>query len=161
MAKKLKPYDLYWLEEPVDPVDDYQTMARIRRDTGVAVAAGENIGHAGEAHYAMGLGALDIFQPSITKIGGITAVRKAIAVAKAHGVRVMPHSPYFGPGLIATLHVIAADLPDSLCERFYCDLEATPLGDAIAARDGHMSVPQGPGLGIDIDERVIDRYRVA
>jgi D-galactarolactone cycloisomerase len=161
MARKLKSYDLYWLEEPVDPVDDYQAMARIRRETGMTIAAGENIGHAGEARYAIELGALDIFQPSITKIGGILAMRKAIAVAKEHGARVMPHSPYFGPGLIATLHVIAADLPGSLCERFYCELEATPLGDATAARDGHMQVPQGPGLGIDIDERVIARYRVA
>jgi D-galactarolactone cycloisomerase len=88
-------------------------------------------------------------------------MRKAIAIAQKHGVRVMPHTPYFGPGLIATLHVIAACLPDSMCERFYCELEATPLGDAIEARDGHMKVPQGPGLGIDIDESVIARYRVA
>ena len=161
MARKLKPYDLYWLEEPVDPVDDYDTMARIRRDTGMAVAAGENIGHAGEARYAIECGALDIFQPSVTKIGGIVAMRRAIAVAKEHGVRIMPHSPYFGPGLIATLHVIAADLPDSLCERFYCELEATPLGNAIIARDGHMQVPQRPGLGIEVDEQVIARYRIA
>ncbi len=160
MARKLKAYDLFWLEEPVDPVDDYGTMASIRRDSGMTIAAGENIGHAGEARYAMELGALDIFQPSVTKIGGILAMGKAIAVAKKHGVRVMPHSPYFGPGLIATLHVIAACLPNSLCERFYCELEATPLGEAITARDGHMQVPQGPGLGIDIDERVIARYRV-
>jgi len=73
----------------------------------------------------------------------------------------MPHSPYFGPGLIATLHVIAADLPDAMCERFYCELEATPLGDAIAAPDGFMRVPQGPGLGIDVDESIIARYAVA
>jgi D-galactarolactone cycloisomerase len=160
MARKLKAYDLYWLEEPVDPVDDYDTMARIRRETEMTVAAGENIGHAGEARYAIELGALDIFQPSITKIGGILAMRKAIDVAKKRGVHIMPHSPYFGPGLIATLHVIAADLPDSMCERFYCELAATPLGDAIVARDGHMNVPQGPGLGIDLDEDVIGRYRV-
>jgi D-galactarolactone cycloisomerase len=160
MARKLQAYDLCWLEEPVDPVDDYDTMARIRRDTGMTIAAGENIGHAGEARYAIERGAFDIFQPSVTKIGGILAMRRAIEVAKKHGVRVMPHSPYFGPGLIATLHVIAADLPDSLCERFYCDLEATPLGEAIAARDGHMNVPQGPGLGIDVDESVIARYRI-
>ena len=160
MARNLKAYDLYWLEEPVDPVDDYETMARIRRDTGMTIAAGENIGHAGEARFAIECGALDVFQPSVTKIGGITAMRKAIAVAKAGGVRVMPHSPYFGPGLIATLHIIAADLPDSLCERFYCELEATPLGSAIAADDGQMNVPQGPGLGIEVDERVIARYRV-
>ncbi len=161
MAHKLKPYNLTWLEEPVDPVDDYDTMARMRRETGMAIAAGENIGHAMEARQAMEMGALDIFQPSVAKIGGIVAMRKAIDVAKRHGVRVMPHSPYFGPGLIATLHVIAACLPDSMCERFYCTLEATPLGDAIDARDGHMKVPQGPGLGINVDESVIARYRVA
>jgi L-alanine-DL-glutamate epimerase-like enolase superfamily enzyme len=160
MARKLKVYDLAWLEEPVDPVDDYDTMARIRRDTGVTIAAGENIGHAAEARLAIELGALDIFQPSVTKIGGIIAMGKAIAVAQQHGLRIMPHSPYFGPGLIATLHVIAARLPDAMCERFYCELEATPLGDAIAANDGHMKVPQGPGLGIDVDEGVIARYRV-
>jgi L-alanine-DL-glutamate epimerase-like enolase superfamily enzyme len=160
MARKLKVYDLAWLEEPVDPADDYDTMARIRRDTGVTIAAGENIGHPGEARYAIERGALDIFQPSVTKIGGIIAMRKAIAIAQRHGVRVMPHSPYFGPGLIATLHVIAACLPDSMCERFYLELEATPLGDAIDAHDGHMQVPQGPGLGIDLDEDIIARYRV-
>jgi D-galactarolactone cycloisomerase len=161
MARKLMPYDLYWLEEPVDPVDDYDAMARIRRDTGMTIAAGENIGHAAEARHAIEAGALDIFQPSITKIGGIIAMGKAIDIAKQRGVRVMPHSPYFGPGLIATLHVIAACLPDSLCERFYCELEATPLGDAVTAGDGHMQLPRGPGLGIDVDESVIARYRVA
>jgi D-galactarolactone cycloisomerase len=161
MAHKLKVYNLAWLEEPVDPVDDYDTMARIRRETGVTIAAGENIGHAGEARQAIERGALDIFQPSVTKIGGVIAMRKAIAIAQQHGVRVMPHTPYFGPGLIATLHIIAACLPDSMCERFYCELEATPLGEAIDAHDGHMRVPQGPGLGIDVDERIIERYRVA
>src|SRR6202795_4094840 len=161
MARKLKVYDLAWLEEPVDPVDVYDPMARIRRDTGVTIATGENIGHAAEARFAIELGALDIFQPSVTKIGGIIPMGKAIAVAQQHGLRVMPHSPYFGPGLIATLHVIAARLPDAMCERFYCELEATPLGDAITAQNGHMKVPQGPGLGIDVDESVIARYRVA
>jgi L-alanine-DL-glutamate epimerase-like enolase superfamily enzyme len=161
MARKLQPYELAWLEEPIDPVDDYDALARLRRETGMTIAAGENIGHAAEARGAIERGALDIFQPSVTKIGGIVAMRQAIAVAREHGVRVMPHSPYFGPGLIATLHVIAADLPEAMCERFYCELEATPLGDAIAAPDGFMHVPQGPGLGITIDESIIARYAVA
>src|SRR5262249_33751083 len=147
MARKLKEYNLAWLEEPVYPVDDYDAMARIRGETGVTVAAGENIGNAGEARHAIELGALDIFQPSVTKIGGIAAMREAITIARQHGVRVMPHSPYFGPGLIATLHVIAACLPDSMCERFYCELEATPLGAAIDARDGHIRSRSDQGLG--------------
>jgi L-alanine-DL-glutamate epimerase-like enolase superfamily enzyme len=160
MARKLQRYDLAWLEEPVDPVDDYDALARLRRETHMTIAAGENIGHAAEARAAIGCGALDIFQPSVTKIGGIVAMRHAIAIARQQGVRVMPHSPYFGPGLIATLHVIAADLPDAMCERFYCELEATPLGEAIAAPDGYMRVPQGPGLGIDLDENILARYAV-
>lgn len=161
IARKLERYDLAWLEEPIDPVDDYEALARLRRETHMTIAGGENIGHTAEARGALECGALDIFQPSVTKIGGIVAMRQAIAVAQARGVRVMPHSPYFGPGLIATLHVIAADLPEAMCERFYCELEATPLGDAIAAPDGFMRVPQGPGLGIDIDESIIARYAVA
>jgi L-alanine-DL-glutamate epimerase-like enolase superfamily enzyme len=160
MARKLQRYDLAWLEEPVDPVDDYDALARLRRETHMTIAAGENIGHAAEARAAIGCGALDIFQPSVTKIGGIVAMRHAIAIARQQGVRVMPHSPYFGPGLIATLHIIAADLPDAMCERFYCELEATPLGEAIAAPDGYMRVPQGPGLGIDVDENILARYAV-
>jgi D-galactarolactone cycloisomerase len=60
MARKLKEYNLAWLEEPVYPVDDYDAMARIRGETGVTVAAGENIGNAGEARRAIELGALDI-----------------------------------------------------------------------------------------------------
>jgi L-alanine-DL-glutamate epimerase-like enolase superfamily enzyme len=160
MARKLQRYDLAWLEEPVDPVDDYDALARLRRETHMTIAAGENIGHAAEARAAIGCGALDIFQPSVTKIGGIVAMRHAIAIARQQGVRVMPHSPYFGPGLIATLHIIAADLPDAMCERFYCELEATPLGEAIAAPDGYMRVPQGPGLGIDLDENILARYAV-
>jgi len=98
MSLKLQPYDLAWLEEPVDPVDDYDALARLRRETGMTIAAGENIGHAAEARGAIERGVLDIFQPSVTKIGGIVAMRQAIAVAQSHGVRVMPHSPYFGPG---------------------------------------------------------------
>src|ERR1700720_1445273 len=57
MARKLKEYNLAWIEEPVYPVDDYDAMARIRGETGVTVAAGENIGNAGEARRAIELGA--------------------------------------------------------------------------------------------------------
>jgi L-alanine-DL-glutamate epimerase-like enolase superfamily enzyme len=74
---------------------------------------------------------------------------------------VAPHSPYFGPGLVATIHIIAALGGDAACERFYCDLGASPLGDAVNAVDGSMRVPQEPGLGIEVDEGVLERYRVA
>jgi L-alanine-DL-glutamate epimerase-like enolase superfamily enzyme len=74
---------------------------------------------------------------------------------------VAPHSPYFGPGLIASIHVVAAEGDPMMVERFYCDLDASPMGAAIVAKDGFLSVPQGPGLGITMDEAVIARYRIA
>ena len=161
MARRLEEYDLTWLEEPVSPPDDYAALARLRKATKIPVAAGENAGNANDINLMTGMGAVDVVQPSVTKIGGIIEMRHAIALAQGRGVRVAPHSPYFGPGLIATLHVIAAMDGDILCERFYCDLQASPLGDAVEARDGYMRVPDRPGLGVDIDMQMIESYRIA
>ena len=105
------------------------------------------------------LGALDVAQPSVTKIGGISAMRRIIALAQEFGVRVVPHCPYFGPGFIASLHIAAALPADTPVERLAVDLEASPFGDWIDAKDGHMRVPQGPGLGVDPDPALIARYR--
>ena len=99
-------------------------------------------------------------QPSVTKVGGITEFRKVAALAEANGVTVMPHSPYFGPGFVATLHLMAAQADDGLVERFYLSPEATLYGDLIVPVDGAFRVPDGPGLGADPDQAVIDRYRV-
>jgi L-alanine-DL-glutamate epimerase-like enolase superfamily enzyme len=161
MAHALEPYGLFWLEEPLFPPDDAAAMAALRRETRIPIAAGENIGSAGQMTRFMQAGAVDIAQPSVTKIGGIVEMRAAIAAARAQGVRPMPHSPYFGPGFIAALHVIAADAGgDMLCERFYLELEASPYHDAILAENGYMRVPQGSGLGVEPDMKVIERYRV-
>ena len=161
MAASLERFGLAWLEEPIFPPDDAPAMAALRRGTRIPIAGGENIGSAGQMTRLMRARAVDIAQPSVTKIGGIVEMRCAISAARELGLRAMPHSPYFGPGLIATLHVIAAENADILCERFYCELAASPLHDAIRAENGHMRVPQGPGLGVEPDLKVIERYRVA
>ena len=105
--------------------------------------------------------AADYIQPSVTKIGGITEMRKVMTLAEAFNVRVVPHSPYFGPGLLATLQLLSAAPQTPLIEWLYFDLEQTLYGDAIAPRNGQIAVPQGPGLGLDPDAKVIERYRVA
>ncbi len=103
---------------------------------------------------------VDYVQPSVTKIGGITEMLKVIALARSRGTTIAPHSPYFGPGLIATVHISASMPEKPPIERFYCELEASPLGDYVNAQDGSMRVPDGPGLGLEIDEAVIAKYRV-
>ena len=97
----------------------------------------------------------------MTKIGGVTGLRAVMTVAETFGVPVVPHSAYFGPGLLASIHCIAAMPRESLVERFYCDFAENPLGDAIDSRGGRIAVPQGPGLGADPDPRLIDKLRTS
>jgi L-alanine-DL-glutamate epimerase-like enolase superfamily enzyme len=160
MAKRFATYNLLWLEEPLWPPEDYAGLAHLARQSGVAIAAGENAATAADFAQMFAVDAVRYAQPSVTKIGGITEMRKIAGMAVAAMVALAPHSPYFGPGLIATLHCIAAWPGEILCERLYCDLEASPFGDAIEAKDGFLAVPQGAGLGVPVDMAVIERYRV-
>ena len=98
-------------------------------------------------------------QPDAVKMGGVTELWKAIRYAREAGVRVDPHSPLYGPGWIATVHVVAAMAQDALAEFYYADLEQSPLGDMIYPQNGFMHVPDGPGLGIDVDEKIVAKYR--
>ena len=160
MARAFEPFDLAWLEEPIYPPDDFAALASLRAQTSVPIAFGENIGNAAEARRAFAQGACDIVQPSAIKIGGVTEMLETIRAAEAAGVRAFPHSPFFGPAIVATLHVLATLEATRWCERFYCELEAYVVGDAVAVVDGLLAVPQGPGLGITIDENLVARYRI-
>jgi D-galactarolactone cycloisomerase len=159
-ARRLQPYDLAWLEEPLFPPDDFEALARLRGEAGVPIAAGENLGNLNDVRRIAEAGAVDVVQPSVAKMGGITEIVKAMAWAESRGVRAVPHSPFSGPALIATLHVIAAMPGAIVCEHRYCDLAASPVGDWAVAQDGHLPVPDGPGLGTEIDPKVIAQDRV-
>ncbi len=161
MARAMQPFDLTWLEEPITPPDDYEALARLRNAGGVPIAIGENLGNPNDVKWLAKAGAVDIVQPSVVKLGGISDVWKTIAFAKSKGIRAVPHSPFIGPGLIATIHLVAAMGADVPCEHRYCDLEASPMGEYFNLTDGGLAVPQGPGLGVDPDEEIIARYRVA
>jgi D-galactarolactone cycloisomerase len=161
MAEKLKPCALTWLEEPLWPPEDYAGMARLKAEGGIATAAGENAGTLADIAQLIVIAGVDYIQPSITKIGGVSAMRQIAAMARRAGTKIAPHSPYFGPGLIATIH-FAASLPEKpTIERFYLDLEASPLGSLVEAPGGFMRVPDGPGLGIAVDEAVLRKYRAS
>jgi L-alanine-DL-glutamate epimerase-like enolase superfamily enzyme len=159
MALRLKPYDLHWLEEPIFPPENFAALARLRAETGVPLAAGENACTAFQFQEMFAAGAVDYAQPSVTKVGGVTEFRKVAALARSHGVALMPHAPYFGPGFLATLQLMAA-LPDSgLAEWFYLERAACLYGNAIAPKAGVFQLPPGPGLGAEPDPEVIKKYR--
>ena len=159
MERAYRPAQLYWLEEPVFPPEDHKGLARVRREGQTRIAAGENASGLHDFIDKFDRGAIDIAQPSVTKIGGITEMRKIIAAAEAHSVELIPHCAYFGPGNLASIHMVASLARDTLLENIYANLEASPYGDSMKAKNGKVSVPQGPGLGIEPNMEIVAEYR--
>src|SRR5262245_58590493 len=160
MARELRQFDLKWLEEPVWPPEDHAGLARVQAQGGIPTAAGENAMRAERTRLRQHA-ATACVQPSVTKVGGVTQMRKVAALADSHGVTVVPHSAYFGPGLIASIHCIAALAGESLVERYDADFAVNPLHDAIMPdKNGCLAVPQRPGLGVDPDMAVVEKLRV-
>jgi D-galactarolactone cycloisomerase len=160
MARRLRDYDLSWLEEPVWPPEDRAGLARVRRAAAMPIAAGENAAGLHDFHSLFEAGAIDICQPSVTKVGGVSEVLKIAALAEAHAVRLVPHCAYFGPGYLASMHLNTVLAPDAPFERLFVDLEASPYHELVTARRGRVPVPDGPGLGRDPDPEVLQRFRL-
>jgi len=158
IAEGVRPYDLHWFEEPVWPPEDFAGLAEVRRKGGIPVSAGENAMSPKNFEQMFIAGAVDIAQPSVTKIGGVTEMLRVVALAAQYGVAVVPHCPYFGPGLLASVHIAAAMSQETMIEYSFAELGANPLGSAIEVKDGFIKVPQGPGLGRDPDPEVIAKY---
>jgi D-galactarolactone cycloisomerase len=162
MALKLKTYDLHWLEEPVFPPEDFRALARLRAEVGIPLAAGENACTSFQFREMFAAGAVDYAQPSVTKVGGITEFLKVATLAEAASVTLMPHSPYFGPGFLATLQIMAArGQPGGMIERYHMDLEASLYGKWLDPVNGGFLVPDAPGLGCEPDPAVIKTYSAA
>ncbi len=159
MARAFAPYDPYWLEEPIFPPEDFESLAALQEAGGIPLAAGENACTAFEFQRMLAAGAVRFVQPSVTKVGGITEFLKVASLVETAGASLMPHAPYFGPGQLATLHLLTA-LPNSgLCEFFYWQsMEATPFGEPQKPVGGMMRAPDAPGLGRDPDPAVLRDY---
>lgn len=155
----LRELGLKWIEEPVWPPEDYGAAAEISA-AGVPVAIGENVLTPSDFARLIESRAVDYIQPSVAKIGGISIMREIIVAANQANVAVAPHSAYFGPGLIATAHLNAALAPAPMVERLYCDLTESPFGDWYEPVNGYLAIPQGPGLGVEPDLKILDKLRV-
>ena len=125
------------------------------------IAAGENACTAHQFRQMMIAGAVSYAQPSVIKVGGITEYLKVAALADEMGVRLAPHSPYFGPGLLATLQLMSLRDDGSFVEIFYMNRAACLWRGRIDAdANGTIAVPEGPGLGYEPDREIMERYRV-
>jgi D-galactarolactone cycloisomerase len=169
LGRALEEVGAYWFEEPVPP-EDIAGYIEVKAALDLAIAGGEAEFTRWGFRDLLSRRAVDIVQPDTCNAGGLTECKRIMALASAFGVQYMPHVWGSAVGLAANLH-LAASVPDNppslhptplLFEfdrtenRFRDELAHTP----ITHLDGSIAVPTGPGLGIEIDERVIERYRV-
>lgn len=154
----LKEVDLFWLEEPIFPPEDWDVLKALGR-FGIAISSGENACTAVE--FSRLIPAVTYPQPSVTKVGGISETLKICDIAVAAGKTVMTHSPYFGPGYWATLQIAAARPEIGMIEYLYVTHDAVIDESMPRPQKGQLSIPDLPGIGCTPDPKVIERYRVA
>lgn len=159
MADELIELDLLWLEEPIFPPEDFRALSKLRQ-RGLAIACGENACTSQQFQHMLDENAVDYIQPSVTKAGGVTQCMRARQLAQVNGIATAQHSPYFGPGYLATLQMLAASHADEWFEVLYIDRDGDLFTDFPLPVDGWVQIPDGPGLGMDPDPVAISKYRV-
>ena len=147
-----------FLEEPLWPPESWIAHGG-GPDLGMPIAAGENAISTQELISMGRSGRLSVLQPSVGKIG-LTQARELSVVAALEGWDVVPHCGYFGPGMLATLQLLAAQPALAPLERLMCDLEVSLYGPRDPVSGSVARVPDGPGLGLDPDPDVLRTYAV-
>jgi L-alanine-DL-glutamate epimerase-like enolase superfamily enzyme len=160
LGRQLEKLHLLFMEDAVPP-EHLDAYARIRDAVAVPLAAGERAATIWGLRPLIERELIDVVQPDTGRAGGITQMKKIAAMAEAHGIMLAPHSGSLGPvAEYAALHVMAA-VPNALMlERVEIDWPGraeviTPVPRQV---DGHLAVPDAPGLGVDIIEEAVARH---
>jgi len=159
LAKKIEPYDPLWFEEPVPP-DNLDAMSLVASKTSIPIATGERLSTKYEFSKVIEKKAASIIQFNLGRVGGILEAKKISAIAEANGIQIAPHL-YCGPIVAAANIQIATCVPNFLIleciyklDGFYAEILKKP----IQWKDGFVIPSKEPGLGLEIDEKIINKY---
>ena len=158
IGRKLEEYDIHWFEEPLPP-NNFDGLVQVRQSIKVAVAAGERIYSRHQFHTFLTLGAADYAQPDVSHVG-LGELRKMAAMAEACHLPICPHNPSGPVANAATLQVAACTPNFYLLETMATDVPNRKhiASENLYFENGCMSIPDVPGLGVDIDESEIAKY---
>lgn len=169
LARKIEKYDIAWFEEPLSP-EFYGQYNELRSKTTIPIAGGECEYLRFGFQQLIQNKSVDIIQPDICAAGGLTEAKRISAIASANGIDIIPHTWGTSIGLHVALHFISniESIPGRMYQPdFLMEFDQTENGlrdnlsfPKIEMKDGMIEVPNRPGLGIDIDEAVLERYAV-
>lgn len=159
LAAAIEPYEILFLEEPAVP-GNIEVFKRLKQQIRIPLATGERDRTIWGMVPYLQERAIDILQPDCGHTGGITQMKKIATLAEAYFVPLAPHSTCSELGLTESLHV-AASVPLFLIHEGYLDGHIMPPGVARknwqVDKDGNASLPEGPGLGVEVNESAFER----
>lgn len=161
IARRLEPFRPFFLEEMLHP-EDYDGYAQLADAVDTLIACGEQESTEWGFQTLIERGKVDIVQPDISRCGGLTVARKIVHMAELHNRLCVPHAWISDLLTAASLH-LNAFMRRSVFLEF--NVTQGPLSreickNPIRMKDGFVAVPQGPGLGVEVDEKTIEKYRV-
>jgi galactonate dehydratase len=171
LARALEPLGLLFIEEPLLS-ENPEGLAQIAGLVSTPIALGERLFSRWDFKPFLSSGAVDIVQPDLSHAGGLTEVRKIAAMAEAYDVAVAPHCP-LGPLALAACLQLAGCTPNVALQEMSLGIHYNVGHDllnfvtdkeVLTAVDGYLPIPEGPGLGVTIDESAVreadkDRHR--
>ena len=161
LAKVLEPFRPLWFEEPVPP-ENTKEMAKVARSTSIPIATGERLSTVFDFTRILEDGAAVYLQPDLGSCGGISECKKIAAVAEGYYAQMAPHV-WGGPVITAAAIQIAASVPNFLI------MESIYKGggyfdeiivESFVWEDGYYVLPKSPGIGVDLNMKVVEKYKV-
>jgi L-alanine-DL-glutamate epimerase-like enolase superfamily enzyme len=162
VIRSIEAFRPFFVEEILHP-EDYDGYAQVARSVDVLIACGEQEATEWGFHQLIEKGKVDILQPDLTRCGGFTVARKIVHMAERANVLVIPHSWSSDLLTAASLHLNAFQRRAVFVE---FNTSQGPLSRAMVKQplkmvDGYVSVPSGPGLGVEVNEETLEKYRIA
>lgn len=163
MCRRLEPYDLFFVETPL-PVDDLAGHAYLTARSPIRIASGEWLTTRFEFLDLLDRGRVDVAQPDVGRVGGLTEARRVAEIAGDRGRLIVPHCWKTGIGIAASAHLAAATahcpyiewLPPELCDSV---LRRELADEGLTMTDGKIALPTRPGLGVALNEEALVKYR--
>jgi galactonate dehydratase len=160
LGKKLEPYSLLFYEDPVPP-ENLEAIARVADAVDIPIAAGERHANIYGVRELIEREIIDVVQPDTGRAGGLSQMKKIAGLAESHFISMAPHDGSLGPvAEMAAVHLMATipnflileHLADDVPQRYEVMIGQPEI------KEGHIIVPDTPGLGIDIVEEAIINY---
>ena len=159
LLREIEPYRPMFVEEPTATIPDtVGPLLEVTRSTAIPIATGERVTTRWGFREICERKAAAVIQPDIRHCGGILEMKKIANLAEIHDIAVAPHSAADPVGIVASIHAMAGT-PNFLIQEFGGGTGEGLFKPPLTLRDGYVELPQGPGLGIEIDEDGLEANR--